>query len=104
VNTVGTIDMSYVRREREATMGRSPENSFRALEKTGKRAPPERRGLDLYGTGIPNPKAGAGRLVNAFLRYHFNSVFGAYHSTNTAPLAVAIINLNPILITILCYG
>lgn len=52
----------------------------------------------------PDLKVGAGRLVNAFLRYHFNSVAGAYHSTNTAPFTVAIINLNLVLVTILRYG
>jgi hypothetical protein len=90
------MDMSYVRWEPEAMTGRSLENSFRALEETGKMAPSEWRGLDLDRIG--------GGLVNAFLRYHFNSVPGAYHSTNTAPFAVAIINLNLIPITVLCYG
>jgi hypothetical protein len=53
---------------------------------------------------FPKLKAGAGRLVIAFLRYQFNGVPGAYHGTNAAPFAVVIINLNPILASILCYG
>lgn len=53
MNTVDTMDMSYVRREREAMTGRSRENSFRALEETGKMAPSERRGLDLDRAGFP---------------------------------------------------
>jgi hypothetical protein len=53
VNTVDTMDMSHYRREREAMTGRSLEDSFRALEETGKRAPSERRGLDLDRTGMP---------------------------------------------------
>jgi hypothetical protein len=52
VSTVDTMDMSYIQREREAMIGRSLENSFRALEETGKRAPSEWRGLDLDRTGI----------------------------------------------------
>jgi hypothetical protein len=52
VNTVDTMDMSHCRREREAMTGRSLEDSFRALEETGKRAPSEQRGQDLDRTGI----------------------------------------------------
>jgi hypothetical protein len=52
----------------------------------------------------PDLKVGAGRLADAFLPYHFNSVPGAYDCTNAAPFAVAIINLNLIPLVILCYG
>jgi len=44
------------------------------------------------------------RLTGAFLRYHFDSVPGAYHSTNTAPFAVAIVNFYPIVVAVHCYG
>jgi hypothetical protein len=44
------------------------------------REPENRASLDL--------KVGAERLANAFLRYHFNSMPGAYHGTDTAPFAV----------------
>jgi hypothetical protein len=104
VNTVDTMDMSHCRRECEAMAGRSLEDSCRALEETGKRAPSERRGLIWIEQASPNLKAGVGTLVDTFLRYHFNSVLGAYHGTNTAPFAVSIVNLDQIPISTPCYG
>ena len=51
-----------------------------------------------------NQKVGVGRLAKTFLQYHCNIAFGTYRSTNTASFAIVIINLNLILIAILCYG
>jgi len=105
VKTVNSTDMSYGRQEGGAILARSREYCSRVLEEARKRTP-----FEWMGTGFgqnrasPRLKAGAGRLIIAFLRYHFNGVPGAYHGTNTAAFAVVIINLNPILITILCYG
>ena len=44
------------------------------------------------------------RLTGVFLRYHFDSVPGAYHSTNAAPFAVAIVNFYAIVVAGHRYG
>jgi hypothetical protein len=66
VNTVDTMDMSHYRREREAMTGRSLEDSFRALEETGKRAPSEQRGQDLDRTGIPQSEGWGSEVSQRF--------------------------------------
>ncbi len=49
-------------------------------------------------------EGGGERSTDTFLQYHFNSISGAYHGTNTAPFTIAIINLNLIPTSIPCYG
>ena len=44
------------------------------------------------------------RLTGVFFRYHFDSVPGAYHSTNAAPFAVAIVNFYAIVVAGHRYG
>jgi hypothetical protein len=84
VSTVDTVDMSYVRWEPEAMTGRSLENSFRALEETGKRAPSERRGLDLDRTGIPRSE-GRGWEVSQQLSSGIISIASLGHTTVQIP-------------------
>jgi hypothetical protein len=49
-------------------------------------------------------EGGDERLTDTFLQYHFNSVSRAYHGTNTASFAIAIIKFNLMPIFIPCYG
>ena len=60
--------------------------------------------VNLTDTCWPVEAEAVARLTGVFLRYHFDSVPGAYHSTNTAPFAVAIVNFNPIVVAVHCYG